>query len=820
VRLGLIRVGVLDGIRVLDLSWGIAGPIAGMLLSDHGAKVTKVEPPGGDPFRSLPGSNVWLRGRRSVVLDLREPEDHGRFLELVRRSDVVLTSFGTGVREDLAIESSRLTTHNPRLIDCAITGYGHHSRHRDRPAYEALVAARLGIQWEQRSYLGGPIAHIAGEAPYLPDLEIPEGMTPGADRDGPIFSHTPWASLTAAYLAVAGVSSALLVREATGHGQSIETSLLQGALSMTSLKWQRPERSDLPGFRTWVYDRRSPKGFFQCSDGQWIQAWVPNPSFLLASADGDTLENRRNSRRQSEDPDRIGSEPENLVVLAHYFPQMVEAVAKFSSEDWVRVAAEAGLPLQPVRTPEEALNDASLIAEGAVVDVANADYGSLRQMGILYTLDRTPGQVQGPVPRVGEHSDEVFLELAGADDRVSLPPGSTDGAAASAPLDGVVVLDLGLAVAGPFGTQLLADLGADVIKVSSTRDPAWHASHIAFGCNRGKRSICIDLKSPRGREVLYSLVKRADVFHSNMRRGALERLGCDESSLRKINPSLIYCHTRGFDKGPRSDQPGNDQTAGSLAGITWEDGGCADGGKPFWSLTSLGDSGNGFLSAIGVIQALYHRRMTGEAQAVDTSILNAHLLNASASLLTNGEGLPRQHLDRLQLGTSALSRLYETADGWLCLAVATQPQWNALVRAVPELISADLNDFESCLENDKELTAMLEPLLRTRRADEWFSYLDSHGVPCEISSASFEHEMFDDPEMRDLGLVTELQHPQVGRFEQFGATIDFSETPMRIELAPPLVGQHTREILRESGFQAGQVDALVEDSVIHETLTL
>jgi crotonobetainyl-CoA:carnitine CoA-transferase CaiB-like acyl-CoA transferase len=118
------------------------------------------------------------------------------------------------------------------------------------------------------------------------------------------------------------------------------------------------------------------------------------------------------------------------------------------------------------------------------------------------------------------------------------------------------------------------------------------------------------------------------------------------------------------------------------------------------------------------------------------------------------------------------------------------------------------------------LTAVLEPLLRTRRADEWFSYLDSLGVPCEISSASFEREMFDDPEMRELGLVTSLQHPQVGRFEQFGATIDFSDTPMRIELAPPLVGQHTREILQESGFHTSQVDALVGDSVIYETLTL
>jgi len=187
----------------------------------------------------------------------------------------------------------------------------------------------------------------------------------------------------------------------------------------------------------------------------------------------------------------------------------------------------------------------------------------------------------------------------------------------------VTVLDLGFAVAGPFGTQVLADLGADVIKVNATRDPWWHANHIAYGANRGKRSICIDLKTAEGLAVLHRLVERADVVHSNMRRDALRRLHCDEVSLRAVNPDIIYCHTRGFDQGPRSDSPGNDQTGCSLAGVTHEDGGTSDGGKPFWSLTSLGDTGNGFLSAIGVIQALYHRARSGEAQSVDTSILNA-----------------------------------------------------------------------------------------------------------------------------------------------------------------------------------------------------
>ena len=224
------------------------------------------------------------------------------------------------------------------------------------------------------------------------------------------------------------------------------------------------------------------------------------------------------------------------------------------------------------------------------------------------------------------------LESVGSDAASRGDRGATS-AKPGAPLDGVTVLDLGFAVAGPFGCQVLADLGANVIKVNATRDPWWHANHIAYGANRGKRSICIDLKSAEGLAVLHRLVEGADVVHSNMRPDALRRLRCDEESLRAVNPDIIYCHTRGFERGPRSDSPGNDQTGSSLAGVTYEDGGCGDGGKPFWSLTSLGDTGNGFLSAIGVIQALYHRARTGVPQSVDTSILNAALLSASAASL-------------------------------------------------------------------------------------------------------------------------------------------------------------------------------------------
>jgi crotonobetainyl-CoA:carnitine CoA-transferase CaiB-like acyl-CoA transferase len=812
---------VLAGVRVLDLSQGISGPITGMLLSDHGAAVTKIEPPGGDRFRMLPGANTWLRGRRSIELDLSKPDDRTAFHGLVGSYDVVLESFASGAARQLGADPATLLVLNPRLVHCSITGYGAHPGHAGRPAYDALVAARLGLLHENRGHFGSPTGHVNGDEPFLPDLPIPEGMPPGPPRPGPIFTHTPWPSLCAAYLATMGISAALLARERDGRGQHVETSLLQAALALTTGKWQKAENFRATGYPTWIYDERASKGFFLCSDGRWIEIWVPNPRFILSSAAGDTLELRRKLASTRDDDARIPPDPENLIVLAHYWPAMKEAIARFPSHDWVRVAAEAGVPLQLVRTPEEALADPALLAESAVIDLDHPEHGQLRQIGILYGMSGTPGAVQGPVPRIGQHNDEVRAELPSSDPHLGARQSATAGAARP-PLDGVTVLDLGFAVAGPFGTQALSDLGANVIKINATRDPFWHATHIAYACNRGKRSICIDLKKPEGLAVFHRLVARADVVHSNMRRDALVRLGCDEASLRPHNPTMIYCHTRGFDRGHRSDAPGNDQTGASLAGVTWEDGGGYDGGRPFWSLTSMGDTGNGYLSAIAVIQALYHRARTGEGQSVDTSILNAALLSASAASVTaDGVPLPRPHLDHLQLGLSALYRLYETIDGWLCLAVTDEPQWQALVTAVAYLGLADdhrFGDPRLRQANDGALWHLLEEALKTRTAQDWFDLFDSAGVPCEIANPSFGREIFSDPVMRDLGLIVEHQHPKLGRFEQFGNTIDFSATPGVVQGPPPIIGQHTREILDQHGFTSDQVEELLASKVVFENL--
>ncbi len=818
-------VSVLEGLRVLDLSWGIAGPVAGMLLADHGADVIKVEPRGGDPYRSTAGYAAWLRGRRSIELDLKNQDDREVLGALVDRADVFLQSFAPETATRLGVDAATLTSRNPGLIVCSLSAYGHHPGHRDRPGYDALVAARLGILDEQRGHLAGAIGHILGEEPFLEDLEVPPGMAPGAPRPGPVFSYTPWLSMASALLATTGISAALYARLTTGRGQHVETSLLQAALALTTSKWLRVEHSDAPYFRSWIYDRRATKGFFQCSDGRWIQQWVPNPRFALSSSEGDELTVDTTVDRVRDDPARIPTGPENIVVLAHYYPLMVEAFAKFPSADWVEAARRVGVPLQLVRTPEEALADPSLLAESAVVEVEHPDHGRLRQVGLVYHLSRTPGRIGRAVPRVGEHNEEVRAEARRTSPAGNDPDATRPGLAVErgrGPLAGITVLDLGFAVAGPYGTQVLADLGADVIKINSFSDPWWHAVHIAYGSNRNKRSIGIDLKTADGQTVFHRLLARADVVHSNMRRDALHRLHLDEASLREINPNIIYCHTRGFENGPRSDSPGNDQTGLSLAGCTYEDGGCLSGGTPFWSLTSLGDTGNGFLSAIAVIQALAHRARTGEAQAVDTSILNAGLLLASmASIRPDGSPLPRPHLDALQLSLGPLYRLYETADGWLCVAAVKDADWRALASALGHaewITDPRFGDRARRQHHRVELEALLERACRAMPTHELFETLDGAGVPCEIPNPEFGALVFDDPDMAALGLTVRQSHPKLGRFEHFGRTIDFSETQPDIWGPPPVCGQHTREIMREVGYEQEQIDKLIDVRAVFDEL--
>src|SRR4051794_10350128 len=371
-------MGAFDGLNVLELTWGIAGPMAGMMLADQGATVTRIEPPG-DPFADYPGYRVWNRGKRSAVIDLHDPAGLEAFLRLADRADVVLDSFRPGVMERLGIGPDALHERNPRLVTCSITAYGEGNEHSDRPGYEALVAARVGSQWAQR---GGIMS--TGDL-GLPEVEIPEGAEQAARPDGPIFSASPWMSINGFYHATLAIATALVARERTGVGQHIETSMLSRAAFAPSSK----RSGTAPVGGSWMNLRGAPRGLFECKDGRWVHQWPIKPLSIIQAGEYDRLEDAPSPEftHRRVDPARIGMEPENIIVLFEYLPMMQAAFKKFTAEEWRQWGARVKEGVQIARTPEEAMSDPLLLEDGCVVEVQDPELGPIRHLGVITELN-------------------------------------------------------------------------------------------------------------------------------------------------------------------------------------------------------------------------------------------------------------------------------------------------------------------------------------------------------------------------------------------------------------------------------------------------
>jgi crotonobetainyl-CoA:carnitine CoA-transferase CaiB-like acyl-CoA transferase len=388
------------------------------------------------------------------------------------------------------------------------------------------------------------------------------------------------------------------------------------------------------------------------------------------------------------------------------------------------------------------------------------------------------------------------------------------------PLSGVVVLDLGQYLAGPYGAMLLADLGAEVIKVEPVRGDGMRGVGMALvGCQRGKLDIAVDVKAPEGLEVVLRLAEIADVVHHNMTKGTAARLGIDYEALTARNPDLVHCNTYAYGaEGPLSDFGGLDPLYQAACGLEYEAGPVAEGNAPLYLRFGMTDTANAMVSAVGVLAALYHQRRTGEGQDLWTSLLNGAAVFGSDVFLVDGEPGPvRPALDREQTGVSPCCRLYETQEGWLQVAAFGPGEWTHLCHALgrPELEKHDTLEARVAARGDIE--AELEPVFRTRTAVAWYHELAEAGVPAEVSVDTNDGEgVLHDADNERLGLVAEYDHPILGRLRQFGTLIDFSETPTGPYGPPPLVGEHTRRIMERLGYSREEIDDLLARGIIYE----
>jgi crotonobetainyl-CoA:carnitine CoA-transferase CaiB-like acyl-CoA transferase len=388
-------------------------------------------------------------------------------------------------------------------------------------------------------------------------------------------------------------------------------------------------------------------------------------------------------------------------------------------------------------------------------------------------------------------------------------------------LEGVVVIDFGQYLAGPFGPMILGDLGADVIKVEPvTGDGMRMVNQPFFGCQRGKRDIALNVKSEPGKEIALQLVARADIVHHNMTAGVAKRLGIAYEDCKRVNPDIVYCNTWAYGlEGPLAHFGGLDPLYQAAAGLEYEAGPVREGNTPLYIRFGMTDTANAMLSVIGCLAALYHQRRTGEGQELWTSLLDGAAMLSSDALLVDGDAVPRARLDADQCGIDACYRLYRTNDGWIQIAAVRQDHFEALCRTLGLPALLDDQRFAAAAaraEHRHQLEALLAPQFATRTAIVWSRLLDDAGVPNEIprDTNAGEAVLFDADNER-LGLVAEYEHPKVGAVRQFGNLIDFSETPGRIAGPPPLVGEHTKDILSWLGYDDEQMRTLKDDGVVY-----
>ena len=691
--------GVLEGIRVIDFGQYIAGPMAAMLLGDQGADVIRVDPPGG-PRWDTPANATWNRNKRSIVLDLKSPDDKETARRLIDSADVVIENFRPGAMDRLGLGSAVMSAANPRLVYCSLPGFA-----ADDP--RATVAAWEGV-------LG------AATASYRKH-----------ERTGrPVYTAIPISSVYGAFQAALCVGIALNVRERDGVGQRVEVPLFDGTFAAMGYRVSRVHNA--PAVDPALLRRMGGVGGqLECRDGRFVMYMGGNlraRDFLEATGAAEWVD----------------AAAAGKMTLEEVNERTRELFKTRTAREWEDFSEQVGTECGVCRTSAEWLDNEHALGSEIIIDVADPKLGTVRGPGINVRMSETPGSVRFPRRLPDADRKEILAELES-----SAPKGVSENLDATlrAALDGVKVLDLCIVLAGPTCGRTLAEFGADVIKIDS---PSRRLGRFHVDINRAKRSILLDLKTEEGVKVLWRLIDEADVIVQNFRNGVAERLGFGYEAVNARRPDIVYASLNYAGQvGPYAERPGHEQIAQAVSGMQERFGG---DGRPTLQPYAVNDYGTGLMGAYAVALALLHRQRTGRGQHVDTALAYTATMLQS-SLIQDFQGKvwdePRgQHA----LGSSALHRAYEASDGWFFLGARASD-----LKRLPEL--GQFSDL-----GDEALETQLESLFATKTVEEWTAVLEPAGIgaqrlvfdPSELAQDPWvlEHGLCVTREHDDLGTVT------------------------------------------------------------------
>ena len=726
-------MGALDGLRVIDFGQYLAGPLAAVMLADQGAEVIRVDPPAGPAWQS--DADAFLqRGKQRIALDLKTAAGLDLAQRLIASADVVIENFRPGVMQRLGIGPEASIGRHPRLVYCSIPGFA-----ADDP--RAQLAA-----WEG-------ILHAAT------DNCIPRAGEEPSDWDWsrPFSSAIPAASNVGAFLAATGITMALIARERTGCGQHVVVPLFD---AMFTLIGHAGAYVDARGLRPPRGIHGRGAGAYRCQDGAYVQFDTSSARHLVwfAQAAGIT-----DWGADLLDIVRLRDEHTNQQLHA----RLRELFLTRPAAEWEALGRQAGAALAQVRTTEEWITTEQAQAMGAVVQLDDPVYGPTWMAGLAVHLAATPGAPRGPRHLTDADHVAIVREL----DEREAPPADVGGAPASVrhPLEGLRVLDLCLALAGPTCGRLLGEFGAEVVKLN--------APHAGVGgyLNRGKQSLLLDLASFDAQQVFWRLLEQADVVVENFAPGTADRLGIGYQQVKARKPEIIYCSISSYGQtGPWRSGRGWERQGQAVAGIMARQDPPAVLG-PY----NLVDIGTGILATFAIALGLYHRLRTGVGQHVWTSLAQTATYHQTPYVLHYAGHESREPRGYQTLGSGPLHRFYEAADGWFFLAAPHADV--SILRRVPGL----------------DLDQPLDEQFRHEAAAVWVARLRQHGIAAHVRVPVAE--LMADPDVRRRGLSVSQSVDGVGQTTAPGLPMRLSRTPMRLGEPPHQPGADAGSLLESVG---------------------
>jgi crotonobetainyl-CoA:carnitine CoA-transferase CaiB-like acyl-CoA transferase len=614
----LPAASALQELKVVDFGMGLTAALIAKQFAELGARVSRIEPAGGDPFYGVyPAYRHWRRRETLESPDLAD--------SLLNDADVCILGGEDYPGVAHTQDAEALSRRYPRLIILLLLSYPDDVRRR-RPAVDLLVQARTGAVFEQFS-------------------------------DRPIAASIPIAGYGAALQGSIGGWVALIERERSGIGQIVTVSLAAGTAMFWAPFWMKAERADA-GF-TGITPRDVRQLILRCAGDEYVQLTLGVPGAVAKAYKvlgiADVVDP---ADRGMPDPKRGAANFYGNVDLLNSFAH------HHTRGDLIRALRAAGVPAEAVLPPGESWSDEQTRING-IIDRDEAGWSAvgnpLRLVESATGVSRPPGAPASTAPPVDS----------------ATPP--VDSAAP--PLAGIRVIDFGIFVAGPYASKLLADYGADVIQVEPpTGRATLSGERTIISANHGKRSICVDAKSASGRAVVAKLCESADIVLHNFRPGVSSRLGLDRDSLRDINPALVTLETTAYGPaGPKSLAPGFDMVMQAHCGLEYRAGG--SGNPPLCCRSPLVDFATGAIGAIGLLAGLWERSKSGRAMAVDTNLLNVgtHMMS---ELVRGPDGTLHGALclDRTQTGFNPAESLYRASDGWIAIAARSDSAAAAFAR--------------------------------------------------------------------------------------------------------------------------------------------